>query len=469
MHIKTPLIACIPQIDSRIIQLVAPYGSLSPLSISLVKIFTPLCATAFLFAGCATPKTALDYIDGTKVPHVPLMAINPEDQAQEQFNVAINLFQPGVDLYELEEDGSGLFAIDGSGVPKIDHKAIDPKIRRLETHFLPGTLKSVLDRSQQWGQTFVSPGEVQSPDLFVDATILASDGHSIALLVQARDSTGRMWYQDTIKYLTLESDYQSANWPTKDPYDAIFNHIANRLANFRNNLTPEEQKQIRMVSQMRFASDLAPDAFGDYLARNEEQQTYVQRFPAENDPTYQIIQQLHGTELDMLSHIEEYYDNLQEGSFDSYNTWREQFRQLSIEMEQYRVNAQNQKTTSYIIAGLAVAGAAATAASDSQYNSNSESNAAAILAGGLELSAAIYEAAKEKIEIANLKAKELAEISEIAGEGLQPKVIELEGRTYQLTGDVDSRFRQIREIIRQRYLIETGQEDVAPVDTLSSI
>ena len=267
-----------------------------------------------------------------------------------------------------------------------------------------------------------------------------------------------MWYNETIKYLTLDSDYLSANWPAKDPYDAIFNHVANRLATFRNNLTPEEQKQIRMVSQMRFASDLAPDAFGDYLARNEEQQLYVQRFPAENDPTFQIIQQLHGTELDMLTHIEEYYDNLQEGSFDSYNTWREQFRQLSTEMEQYRVNAQNQKTTSIIIASLAIATAAATASNDSQYNPNRGSDAVAILAGGLELSVAIYEAAKEKIAIANLKAKELAEISEIAGKGLQPKVIELEGRTYQLTGDVDSRFRQIRAIIRERYLIETGQE-----------
>lgn len=463
MLTKTHLTAWKTQIDSRIFQSATSCRSFSPLSVSLVKVFAPLCTAALIFTGCATPKTALDYIDGTEVPHVPLMAINPEDPAHEEFNVAINLFQPGVDLFELEEDGSGLFAIDDSGVPKIDHKAIDPKIRRLETHFLPGTLKSVLDRSRQWGQTFVSPGEVQSPDLFVDATILASDGHSIALLVQVRDSSGRTWYNDTIKYLTLESDYLFASWPTKDPYDAIYNHIANRLATYRNNLTPEEQKQIRMVSQMRFASDLAPDAFGDYLARNEEQQLYVQRFPAENDPTFQTVQQLHGTELDMLTHIEEYYDNLQEGSFDSYNTWREQFRQLSIEMEQYRVNAQNQKTTSLIIAGLAVATAAATASSDSQYNSNRGSDAAAILAGGLELSVAIYEAAKEKIAIANLKAKELAEISEIAGKGLQPKVIELEGRTYQLTGDVDSRFRQIREIIRQRYLIETGQEGTGAV------
>ena len=465
MLTKKPSIAWLTKINGGLNQLGSPSGSFRPLSISLLKVFTPLLATAYLLTGCATPKTALDYIDGTEVPHVPLMAINPEERAQEPFNVAINLFQPGADLYQLEEEGSGLFSTSGSGLPKIDPNAIDPKIRRLETHFLPGSLKNVLDRSQQWGKTFVSPGEVQSADLFVDATILASDGHSIALQIQAKDASGRVWCNETVKYLTLEADYQSNSWPKKDPYDGLYNHIANHLVTFRNNLPPEEQKQIRLVSQMRFAADLAPDAFGDHLARDEKRQFYVQRFPAANDPTYQIVQQLQGLELEMLSHIEEYYNNLQEGSFDSYNTWREQFRQLSIEMEEYRVNAQNQKTSSYVIAGLAFVAAALTESSDSENNPRKREDAAAILESGLELSAAMYEAAKEKIRIANLKAKELAEISEIAGEDLQPKVIELEGRTYQLTGDVDSRFRQIREIIRQRYFIETGQEYVAPVDS----
>ena len=51
---------------------------------------------------------------------------------------------------------------------------------------------------------------------------------------------------------------------------------------------------------------------------------------------------------------------------------------------------------------------------------------------------------------------------------MQPKVIELEGRTYQLTGDVEDRFRQIREIIRKRYLLETGQEDLTPNDSTST-
>lgn len=432
--------------------------------------FIPFCATALFLAGCSTPRTAVDYIPGMEVLYAPVMEPKLEDREHEQFNVAVNLFQPGVDLAKLEEDGSGLLITDHSGTPRIDHKAVDPKIRRLETHYFPVTLKNALDRSGQWGHTFVSPGEVQSSDLFVDATILASDGHSIALRVKTKDASGRVWYHDTIKYRTLATDYHYTSWPAKDPYDAVFNHIANQLVAVRNNLTPEEQKKIRMVSQMRFAADLAPDAFGDYLATNENQELYVQRFPAENDPTYQIIQQLHGTELDMLGHIEEYYDNLQEGSFASYNTWREQFRQLSIEMEQYRVNAQNQKTASLILAGLTVLAAAATT-SDSieKGDSHGVADSVALLAGGLGLSAAIYEAAKEKIEIANLKAKELVEISNIAGEGLQPKVIELEGRTYQLTGDVDSRFRQIREIIRQRYLIETGQEDVAPVDSPGSI
>lgn len=423
-----------------------------------------------LLTGCATPKSAVDYIDGTEVGYAPVRVAAEENEIQERFNVAINLFLPGADLDRLEEEGSGIITTDESGTPRIDHTAVDPKIRRLETHFLPTALKKALDESQQWGQTFVSPGEVQSADLFIDAAILASDGHSIALLITARDSTGRVWMKDTIEYSTEPFDYSSAKWPERDPYDAIFNHVANRLVEVRNELSPSEQKQIRMVSQMRFASDLAPDAFENYLARNADQELYVQRFPAENDPTYQIIRQLQGTELEMLSHIEDYYDHLNQGVWDPYTTWREQFRQLSIEMEQYRVDAQNQKTSS-ILTGVLIVAAAAAGGADSYERGSTYGvvQSAAILVGGLELSAAMYQAAREKIEIANLKAKELSEISAIAGEGMQPKVIELEGRTYQLTGDVEDRFRQIRDIIRRRYLLETGREDQAPDDSFGSL
>ena len=438
---------------------------------SSIQFLRPFSAFLFLgvasfLVGCATPQTATDYIDGTAVNYTPVMAATEADQTHESFNIAINLFLPGADLERLEEEGAGVITTDDDGTPRIDHKAIDPKIRRLETHFLPTALKRAMDESGQWGQTFVSPGEVTSPDLFVNANILASDGHSIALLFYVTDSTGRVWYNETVEYNTQEWDYTSADWPDRDPYDAIFNHVANELVNVRNRLTPEEQRRIKLVSEMRFASDLAPDAFDGYLATNENNQLYVQRFPAESDPTYQVVQQLHGTELEMLTHIEDYYNHLHEGVWDPYSTWREQFRSLSIEMEQYRVEAQNQKTSS-IVAGILIAAVAASSGAESYERGDSYgvAQSAAFLVGGLELSMAMYEAAKEKIEIANLKAKELSEISAIAGEGMQPKVIELEGRTYQLTGDVEDRFRQIRGIIRQRYLLETGQEDLAPDDS----
>jgi hypothetical protein len=132
------------------------------------------------------------------------------------------------------------------------------------------------------------------------------------------------------------------------------------------------------------------------------------------------------------------------------------------------VEAQNQKTSS-ILAGVLIAAVAASSGAESYERGDTYgvAQSAAFLVGGLELSKAMYDAAREKIEIANLKAKELSEISTIAGEGMQPKVIELEGRTYQLTGDVEDRFRQIRSIIRKRYLLETGQEDLEPDDQSS--
>ena len=211
-----------------------------------------LIGISALLVGCATPQTATDYIDGTTVSYAPIVEATEPVQVHERFNVAINLFLPGADLEQLEEDGSGIITTDEDGTPRIDHTAIDPKIRRLETHFLPTAMKKALDESGQWGQTFVSPGEVQSPDLFINASILASDGHSIALIFYVTDSTGRIWYNETIEYNTQEWDYSAAEWPDRDPYDAIFNHVANNLVDVRNNLTPEDQKRIRNGQQNAF-------------------------------------------------------------------------------------------------------------------------------------------------------------------------------------------------------------------------
>ena len=115
----------------------------SSLLLSFIRFtVTPIAlgATVFL-VGCATPQTATDYIDGTAVTYAPVMAATEADQSHEKFNIAINLFLPGADLDKLEEEGSGIITTDENGTPRIDHKAVDPKIRRLETHFLPTAMK----------------------------------------------------------------------------------------------------------------------------------------------------------------------------------------------------------------------------------------------------------------------------------------------------------------------------------------
>ncbi len=486
--------------------------------------------TLFCFAilsGCATPSSIVADVDAQQVLETELNYATTDNEVP--LRVGIQLFQPGVDLEQLdailkqeyieeqalkaaeeadeaeeaeesEKDENALAANEESGDsndsdstastaseeapaeaaeeegtnssirtlasnnrPRKEYataneiysdSAINPSIRRAETHIIPYSLKTIMGRCGHWSEVYVTPGPVESVDLLVDGEIIASNGHGIAIDVTATDSTGRVWMSERFKYETIDEDFVDIGRLSKDPYDHLYIHISNRLAEIKETLSVAELERIRRTTDMRFAADLAPDAFGDYVKKDDVTGTYeLLRLPAPQDPNYMRVKTLKTQELLVLGKIEEYYNGLHEGVWLPYLAWRGQVRELSIALEEARAKATNERTRALIAAAVTLAGGVAAAA-----NGAGAIDLIQLGAFGGQITHSIYRAARKNSEIANNMAQEVVMISDEMGTFIRPTVFELEGRTYRLTGDAEERMRTFREIIRQLYFNETGLE-----------
>ena len=67
----------------------------------------------------------------------------------------------------------------------------------------------------------------------------------------------------------------------RDPFQNVYSQIANDLVAARSKLAPADRREIRRVAELRFAQDLAPDAFAGYLRKDEQGITRLARLPAD--------------------------------------------------------------------------------------------------------------------------------------------------------------------------------------------
>jgi hypothetical protein len=118
----------------------------------------------------------------------------------------------------------------------------------------------------------------------VKGKIIECNGESLVLQVEVRDATGRLWFDRKFGADATEASYADLQPGQKDPFQDVYHAVANAIAEQREKLTPEEIRNIRTVSKLKFAKDFAPDAFGGYLRVDKKGIAQVNRLPAEDDP-----------------------------------------------------------------------------------------------------------------------------------------------------------------------------------------
>ena len=229
-------------------------------------------------------------------------------------NVSIAVFDPGVPADQSLHRAQQVF----------------PRVREIEAMFLPFVLRDTLVKTQAWGAVRVVPQAEVAAELLVSGTIVRSNGEILELKIRAVDASGRVWLE---KVFAGAVENQS-----------LFVEIANSLQEARAELNNKILTDIVEISLLRYANELAPSAFGDYLSRSADGTFTIQRLPARNDPMLDRIDRIRRTEYVITDTVDAKFRELHTEIASIYELWRAYRRKVIEYQNQDARRAQNTKS-----------------------------------------------------------------------------------------------------------------------------
>jgi len=351
---------------------------------------------------------------------------------EERLNVGVEVFDPGdVSAATLASQHS------------------NAEIRKSETYFMPLHLKNTLDRSGHWGEVRVVPPGAQGLDLIVRATILHSNGERLTLRVRAEDSQGLLWLNRDYNEVGNQRAYTESVRGSIDPFQNLYNAIANDLASVRRRLDGFEVKTLRRTTEMAFAAELVPAAFSDYVQVHPDGRRDVIRLPAENDPAWMRVEQI-------ATRNELFYDALH-GTFEpfylrmwpSYQEWRG----YNL-VEQTAIREAKRDSLKQTAAGIIMI-ATAILLEVNDVKGSSTLRDVLVLGGAQVLINGINISARTEMHLETLR-----ELADSFGSEARTVTVQLEGQTVTLTGNVEQQMRQWRELLRRLHEAENAPMDL---------
>jgi hypothetical protein len=394
-------------------------------------------ALSMLLAGCVSKS-----VKSTSVPGVKTAT----DHVSEELllDVGIVVFDSGIDDYDEEND-----------------ERIYPEVRKAESRFMPGLLSEAMQDSGAWGAVRVVPDNSQITDLLVEGRILHSDGEELRLHVTATDSRGYVWLDEDYSGHSSRYAYQVTTRSVYDPFQAVYNNIANDLLERIQELTPEDRDNVRLVTELLFARSFSADAFDGYLAKNRRDKYLILRLPAEGDPMLERVRNIRERDRMFIDTLQEYYASFDEQMTDPYQEWRKLSYEEAMALKELKA-----ESTRRLIAGTVAVLAGIAGASSGDSSATRTAGNVAIIGGGYLLKSGLEKRAEADIHVQALEELGMSLEAEIT-----PQVIELEDRTVMLSGNVDEQYDQWRQVLADIYRAEIGElalpeESAGTADTL---
>jgi hypothetical protein len=323
-------------------------------------------------------------------------------------------------------------------------------IREAESRYLAYHLKTTLQNTGHWGAVRVVPAENAFTDLLVNATIGESDGEFVTLDVVVRDATGRQWFARSYETQTGMSSYSERRDRRQDPYQKVFNDIANDLYEFDRQLSAENVRRIRQVSELQFFGDMSPLQFGEHLGTDADGFVTVVRLPADNDPSVNRLRQIRERDRLVIDMLNEHYANFYYGIAIPYRAWRKTSREEHVNYRQVKRSAAIQT-----LVGVAVL--AGSAAYDTSDSSRSKRAIKRGLQGiGMQEGFNRIVGGFTRNKEANMHLRSIAELSDSFGSEAAPMVINVKGEARRLTGTAAAQYESWRKLLKDIYEAETG-------------
>lgn len=329
-------------------------------------------------------------------------------------------------------------------------QGIIPEVRKAEASYLPYMLKNVLQDSGQWKEVRVLPRLSNAIDVTLLSRIEASDGEHLGLTVAATDATGRVWFNREYEGDTSKYAYDDAVPREIDPFRDVYRKVADDLAAYFRGLTPAQVREIRRVAELRFANEMAPEAFTEYLSIRPNGQVEVRRLPADNDPMVERIQRVRDREYAFIDALDEHYANFSRAMRDPYQRYRRASYEQAVERRRLLDEARNRTIGG---AAAVLGGLAAATQSENQYGQ----------AGGLvgiASGAALLKSGFDKRTDARLHADALVELGTSLDAEVTPHVLALDSETLTLSGTVDEQYKSLRTALSRAWRRDLGLPEV---------
>jgi len=378
---------------------------------------------AFIISACSTHTVKT-------TSYTPIIQGSQDVPEELLLDVGVAMFDPGID--EIDKD---------------DEEVTNHEIRVAEARYAPYLLAETLQRSANWGIVRLMPNDASPMDVYVDGTILLSNGEAMIVRVTVSDSTGREWYTKVYDEGISQFSYEPSQRQQSDPFQVIYNNIANDLFAYRlSNISDTEIVEIRTVSELLFAQRFSPDAFDEYLGRDRQGYYQITALPAENDPVLGRVRDIRERDFMFIDTVQDYYATYVRQMRLSYDSWREQSYQETITLRQLDASARRR-----FLAGTAVVlGGLAAATSGGNYATQT-GGAVGVGAGAMLIKSGFDKRAEAKIHM-----EALEELGQSLENEVAPRVINLDDRTITLTGTVEEQYDQWKEVLADIYAAEVG-------------
>jgi len=362
---------------------------------------------------------------GAGVDSVEIVQAQTEVPQDQLLDVGIEIFDPGLP----EGDPSSL-----------EEKGIFPDVRRSEARYIPFHLKDTLESSASWGAVRVIPRGASGVDLRVSGRIVESNGMKLVLDVAVQDSRGRTWIEkryegeaDPRAYYDEDGAYDIA-----DPYQGLYNVIANDMLVDRLRLDAKEIADIRALSEIDFAADLVPSAFGDYVKVGRKGKVSINKLPAHGDPMMARVLEVRERDYLFVDTLNEHYADFCLRMAGPYDSWRHFSYEEQLELQEIRRKARMR----ILLGALLVIGGVA--------QGGNVGDVAAV-GGTLVVASGIQKAQEGKIH-----RDALQELASSFDAEMTPVLVEVEGQTLKLEGSAEAQFAEWRRLLGEIFTSETG-------------
>ena len=353
------------------------------------------------------------------------------------------------------------------GVVLLDLKEVDldtndtdySSVRKSEAVWFTSQLKQTLESSNAWGLVRALPSKRLGVDVTVSGTMMESNGEVVRLLIEVHDSRGQQWFAK--EYFQQASSYAynpEVNIPG-DPFQAVFNEIANDLFDFRKSLTQSQLVEIRNLTKVLFAQDFVPSAFDGYVSSNDDGTKGLNRIPASSDPMMQRVNRIRSRNDLFLDVVQDYYRSFNQKMEGPYQEWRKLSYKEVLLARQLKEVGRREK-----IAGvMAMVGGLAVAVEGDKFATRAAGHVGII--AGSQLFAGSF----MKTEQALSHSSRLRELGLSLESELEPSIVDLQDRSVTLTGTVDDQYQEWRRILGEMFQIEDDAADIDDDSEKSSI